>query len=81
MNTVTENYWLIYAAATVWPYHVGVIFSHQVNLTLATPIPCTGDHDDIVPSKNLGQITFYNILPWVVIIKPMFISFLVIRPL
>ena len=28
MNTVTENYWLVYAAATViWPYHVGVLFS------------------------------------------------------
>ena len=37
MNTVTENYWLIYAAATVihvWPYHVGFIFSHWVNLKL-----------------------------------------------
>ena len=28
MNTVTENYWLIYAAATViWSYHVGLLFS------------------------------------------------------
>ena len=36
MNTVTENYWLIYAAATViWSYHVGIIFSHWVNLKLA----------------------------------------------
>ena len=27
MNTVTEMYWLIYAAATViWPYHVGYYF-------------------------------------------------------
>ena len=28
MNTVTENYWLIYAAATVilWPYHVEYYF-------------------------------------------------------
>ena len=26
-NTVTENYWLIYAAAIViWPYHVGYYF-------------------------------------------------------
>ena len=29
MNTVTENYWLIYAAAMVIrPYHLGFIFSH-----------------------------------------------------
>ena len=36
MNAVTENYWLVYAAATViWPYHVGIIFSHWVNLKLA----------------------------------------------
>ena len=28
MNTVTENYWLISAAAMlIWPYHVGVLFS------------------------------------------------------
>ena len=27
MNTVTENHWLIYAAATViWPHHVGYYF-------------------------------------------------------
>ena len=27
MNTVTENYWLIYAAATIiCPYHVGYYF-------------------------------------------------------
>ena len=27
MNTVTKNYWLVYAAATViWPYHVGYYF-------------------------------------------------------
>ena len=27
MNTVTEKYWLMYAAATViWPYHVGYYF-------------------------------------------------------
>ena len=27
MNTVTDNYWLIYAAAMViWPYHVGYYF-------------------------------------------------------
>ena len=49
-NTVTENYWLIYAAATViWPYHVGIIFSHRVNLKTSTPIPCPVDRDDIVP--------------------------------
>ena len=38
MNTVTETYWLIYAAATVWPCHVGyicIIFSHWINLKLA----------------------------------------------
>ena len=35
INTVTENYWLIYGAATViWPYHVGLYFSHWVNLKL-----------------------------------------------
>ena len=36
MNTVTENYWLIYATTTViWPYHVGYYGSHWVNLELA----------------------------------------------
>ena len=44
MNTVTENYWLIYAAATAataatviimtWSCG-GIIFSHRVNLILA----------------------------------------------
>ena len=30
MNTVTENDWLVYAAATViWPYHVGYYFLVQ----------------------------------------------------
>ena len=31
-------------------YHVGVIFSHRVNLKLAL-IPCPVDRDDIVPLK------------------------------
>ena len=36
MNTVTRNYWLISAAATViWPHHVGITFSHWFNLKLA----------------------------------------------
>ena len=36
MNTVTETYWLIYAAAVViWPYHVEYYGSHWVNLKLA----------------------------------------------
>ena len=26
MNTVTENYWLMYAATVIWPYHVGYYF-------------------------------------------------------
>ena len=27
VNTMTDNYWLMYAAATViWPYHVGYYF-------------------------------------------------------
>ena len=32
-----ENFWLIDAAATtvIWPYHVGIIFSHWVNVKLA----------------------------------------------
>ena len=54
MNTVTENYWLISAAATViWPYHVGIIFSHGVNLKLALRfhalLVCL---DDIVPLRS-----------------------------
>ena len=39
MNTLTANYWLIYAAATViWPYRVGYYFqslSYRGTLNLA----------------------------------------------
>ena len=52
MNTVTETYWLIYAAATViWPYHVGYYFqSLEFHWPLvSTTIPCPVDRDDIVP--------------------------------
>ena len=50
MNTVTENFWLIYAAATViWPYHVGYYFQSLSSSKTSTPIPCPVDHDDTAP--------------------------------
>ena len=48
MNTVTENYWLIYATAMD-------LISHCVNLKLALQIPCPVDHDDIVPLMYQSQ--------------------------
>ena len=43
MDTVTENYWLIYAVAKViWPYH-------WVNLKPALQFQCPVDRDNIVP--------------------------------
>ena len=55
MNTVTENYWLIYAAAAaaaaaatvILPHHVGYYFQ-SLKKTI-TPISCPVDRDDIVP--------------------------------
>ena len=55
MNTVTENYWLIYAAAMViWPHHVGYYGSHCVNIKTNIPIPCPVDRDDTAP--GLSQV-------------------------
>ena len=54
VNTVTENHWLIYAAATVIrPYHVGYYFQSLSQSETSTPIPCPVDHDDIVPLNVL----------------------------
>ena len=46
-NTVTGNYWLICAAATViWPYHVGYYFQSLGSSKSSSPIPCPVDRDD-----------------------------------
>ena len=55
MNTLTENYWLIYAAATViWPYHVGYYFQslRTCKSKTSTLIPCPVDRDDIVTLRK-----------------------------
>ena len=50
MNTVTENYWLICAAATViCHYHVGYYFQSLSLSKTSTHIPCPVDRDDSVP--------------------------------
>ena len=68
MNTVTENCWLINAAATVmWPYHVGYYFQSLSQSKTSTPIPCPVDRDDIVPlskkhvSKQISKIIFCHL--------------------
>ena len=62
MNTVTENYGLIYASSNgLWPYHVGYYFQ---SLKTSTPIPCPVDHDDIVPLKDDGSYNVTNNYLW-----------------
>ena len=54
VNTVTENYWLIYAAATVkCPDHVRYYFQWLSSSKTSTPNPRSVDRDDIVPLTNL----------------------------
>ena len=49
MNTVTENKWIIYAAATIiWPLVV-LLSSHWILSKTSTPIPCPVYCDDIAP--------------------------------
>ena len=73
MNTVTENYWLMYAAATViWPSSCGgVSSSHWLNLKLGTSMQCLSwwhcpvktqisEHDDqniLIEASRINKIT------------------------
>ena len=57
MNTVTENYWFIYAFMVIWLYHVWGLLS--VTET-STPIPCPVDRDNTVPLKHADWSTTEN---------------------
>ena len=57
MNTVTKNYWLIYAAVTyTCSLSCGVYYSESSKTTCSILIPCHVDCDDIVPLTLQGTI-------------------------
>ena len=64
MNIVTENYWLIYAAATsigLGPYRMGYYFQSLSYSKTNTPIPYPVDRDYIIPFKVGGVVmSFVN---------------------
>ena len=64
MNTVTGNYWRIYAAATViWSYHVGYYFQSMSKSNTSTIIPCPVDNDETVPLKQV--IESVTVISWI----------------
>ena len=63
VNTVNENYWLIYmyvhvAATVIRPCHVGYYFQSLKQSKPNTPIPWPVDHEDFVPLTSSHRISY-----------------------